>query len=487
MAARDLREFLRELESSGELLRVKEEVSCRLEIAEITDRVCKGGGPALLFERPSGHSIPVVTNLFGSHRRMKMALGIDRFEEVGEEVLSLLSGEAPKGILGAFSSLPKLGRLAASVPTIVERAPCQEVVLTDNADLGKLPVLTAWPGDAGPFITMPVVITKDPVSGRRNVGTYRMQIYDGKTAGIHWHRHKAGTAHYRDAEALGRELPVAVALGPDPIVTFAATAPLPESFDELLLAGFLRRRPVELVRCRTVDLEVPADSQIVIEGVVHPGERRAEGPVGNSTGHYSPADDFPVLHVTAVTMRRSPVFPAAIPGRPPTEDSYLGKATERIFLPLIKMQLPEIVDLNLPIEGAFRNLAFVSIDKRYPGHARKVACALWGMGKMALTRTIVIFDREVDVQNLSELLWRLGCAVDPRRDTFFVDGPLDILDHASATPAYGSKMGIDATRKLPEEGHPHPWPEILVQDPEVKARVDALWPKLGIPPHVPRR
>jgi 4-hydroxy-3-polyprenylbenzoate decarboxylase len=378
--------------------------------------------------------------------------------------------------------LPKLARLGRMFPREVSKAPCQEVVFTgEEVDLGQLPVLTCWPDDGGPFITLPVVITQHPDTGRRNVGMYRMQVYDARTTGMHWHAHKGGAQHYRVAAAKGAALPVAVAIGPDPAVTYAATAPLPEDIDEILFAGFLRGEPVDMVPCVTQPLKVPAESQMVLEGYVQPGERRREGPFGDHTGYYSLADDYPVFHVTALTRRRTAVYPATIVGRPPMEDCFMAKATERIFLPLIKRQMPEIVDLNLPVEGVFHNLAFISIDKRYPGHARKVMHAIWGMGQMMFTKIIIVFDREVDVQDLSQVLWRLGNNVDPKRDTVFAEGPVDALDHASPLPHFGSKMGIDATRKWPEEGFTREWPPVIDMDPEVKRKVDELWPKLGLP------
>jgi 4-hydroxy-3-polyprenylbenzoate decarboxylase len=343
-------------------------------------------------------------------------------------------------------------------------------------------VLTCWPGDGGPFITLPVIFTHHPDTNVRNVGMYRMQVFDRNTTGMHWHAHKGSAQHHRVAERRGERLKAAVAIGTDPITTFAASAPVPEDIDELLFAGFLRRRPVELVKCITSDIEVPASSEIVLEGVLEPGERRVEGPFGDHTGYYSLADEYPVFHVECMTMRKDPIYPATIVGRPPMEDCFMAKATERIFLPLIKKTLPEIVDMNLPIEGVFHNLAFISIDKRYAGHARKVMHALWGLGQMMFTKFFVILDKEVDVQDLSQVLWRLGNNVDPRRDSVLVDGPVDTLDHASPLPRYGSKMGIDATRKWPEEGFEREWPEVIHMDPKVIEKIDKLWKDFGIAP-----
>ncbi len=480
MGYRNLQEFIARLEQAGELVRIQEPVSPYLEITEITDRVCKQGGPALLFENVPGYQTPVLMNAFGSMPRMCLALEVDSLDAIAPELLSFLDAEA-NTLMKKLKLLPKLARLGRMFPREVSKAPCQEVVLTgEEVDLGQLPVLTCWPEDGGPFITLPVVITQHPDTGRRNVGMYRMQVYDARTTGMHWHAHKGGAQHYRVAAAKGETLPVAVAIGPDPAVTYAATAPLPEDIDEILFAGFLRGEPVDMVPCVTQPLKVPAESQMVLEGYVQPGERRREGPFGDHTGYYSLADDYPVFHVTALTRRRTAVYPATIVGRPPMEDCFMAKATERIFLPLIKRQMPEIVDLNLPVEGVFHNLAFISIDKRYPGHARKVMHAIWGMGQMMFTKIIIVFDREVDVQDLSQVLWRLGNNVDPKRDAVFAEGPVDALDHASPLPHFGSKMGIDATRKWPEEGFTREWPPVIDMDPEVKRKVDELWPRLGL-------
>ncbi|MBA2848484.1 4-hydroxy-3-polyprenylbenzoate decarboxylase [Thermosulfuriphilus ammonigenes] len=479
IAYKDLQHFIQTLEAEGELLRIKDPVSPKLEITEITDRVSKAYGPALLFENVSGYRYPVITNAFGSERRMCLALGVESLESLAEEITTFIEVEAPDSIVKKLKLVPKIKRLANSLPRIVKKAPCQEIVLKgEEVDLDQLPILHCWPEDGGPFITLPVVITKHPETGKRNVGMYRMQVFDKRTTGMHWHTHKGGAQHYRVAEARGERLPVAVAIGPDPAVTYAATAPLPDDLDEFIFAGFLRGEPVELVRCQTVDLEVPANSQFVLEGYVEPGERRLEGPFGDHTGYYSLPDYYPVFHVTCLTMRKKAIYPATIVGRPPQEDCYMAKATERLFLPLIKRTLPEIVDMNLPIEGVFHNLAFVSIDKRYPGHARKVACALWGLGQMMFTKIIVVFDREVNVQDLSECLWRMTNNIDPRRDIFFVDGPVDALDHAAPHLHYGSKMAIDATRKWPEEGFLRDWPAVIEMDEATRQKVEPIWQKI---------
>ena len=479
MAYRDLNEFISDLEKKGELLHIKEPVSPYLEITEITDRVCKEHGPALLFENVRGYNIPVLTNAFGSYRRMCLALGVNRLEEIGEEIDHFFQAEAPDSLIKKLKLIPKLKRLSNVFPKLVKKAPCQEVVLMGkDVDLGKFPILHCWPKDGGPFITLPLVFTKHPITGVRNVGMYRLQVYDKNTTGMHWHPHKGGAQHYRVSERLGKRLEVAVAIGPDPATTYAATAPLPEDMDEILFSGFIRNEPVEMVRCITIDHEVPAHSQIILEGYVEPYERRLEGPFGDHTGYYSLPDEYPVFHITCITHRKDLIYPATIVGRPPMEDCYMAKATERIFLPLIKKQLPEIVDINLPIEGVFHNLALVSIDKRYPGHAKKVMHALWGLGQMMFTKIIIVFDKEVDVQNISEALWRLGNNIDPKRDIVFSEGPVDALDHAAPQPLFGSKMGIDATRKWEEEGFKRQWPDVVEMDKEIKEKIDHLWKKL---------
>ena len=480
MAYEDLYAFVRSLERHGELKRIAVEVNPDLEITEITDRVCKKEGPALLFERVRGYDVPVLMNAFGSMRRMCLALQVDRLDEIGAEVEDLLAMKVPESWTEKLGTLPKLKRLLDMSPKTVTRAPCQEVVEAERPSLRGLPILRCWPGDGGRFITLPVVITKDPETGVRNAGMYRMQVFAECTTGMHWHPHKGGAQHYRVAEQLGRRLAVAVALGPDPAVTYAATAPVPDGMDEFAFAGFLRSARAELVPCVSVDLEVPANALIVLEGYVEPEERRQEGPFGDHTGFYSPSDLYPVFHLTAVTRREQPIYPATVVGRPPMEDCFLGKATERIFLPALRSQVPEIADMNLPVEGVFHNLAIVSIDKRYPGHARKVMHALWGMGQMMLTKIIVVVDREVDVHNLREVLWRVGNAIDPERDIEFTTGPADVLDHAAHLPGLGSKMGIDATRTWRDEGFDRVWPDPIEMSPEVKQRVDEMWDRLGL-------
>jgi len=481
MAYTDLRDFISRLERENELVRVRARVSADLEITEIADRTVKRGGPALLFENVAGSSLPVLINHYGTQKRMAMALGVDSLDEIGGRIESLMHQEAPGGFLEKLMVLPKLAKLASAFPKTVKSAPCQEIVKQgDEADLDSLPILKCWPEDGGRFITLPMVFTKDPETGKRNVGMYRMHVYDSRTTGMHWHVHKVGARHYAGYEKRGERMEVAVALGGDPAITYAATAPLPEDFDEMIFAGFLREAPVEMVHCKTVDLEVPARSEIVLEGYVEPRERRTEGPFGDHTGYYSPADEYPVFHLTCIAHRTDPIYPATIVGKPPMEDCFLGKATERIFLPLIKSQLPEIVDMNLPVEGIFHNLALVSIRKRYPMQARKTIHALWGLGQMMFTKIIVVFDEDVDVQNLSEALWRLGSNIDPKRDITFSEGPVDVLDHAAPQALFGSKMGVDATKKIAGEGHDREWPEDIRMSPEVIARIDSLWGELGI-------
>lgn len=477
MAYQDLREFIKALEKKRLLQRVKAEVDPKLEITEITDRVCKSGGPALLFENVKGYDMPVLTNAFGSLKRMAMALNTDNLDETGKELLNYLQPpELPNSLMDKLKVLPKLAQISSFLPKKVKSGPCKEVINKENPSLKKLPVLTCWPLDGGPFITLPLVFTKDPETGRRNVGMYRMQVFDERTTGMHWHIHKGAAEHYRKK---GEKMPVAVALGGDPASIYSATAPLPPGIDEMLFAGFLRKEPVEMVPCETVDLEVPARSEIVLEGYVDPVEKRVEGPFGDHTGYYSLADEYPVFHLTCITHRKNPIYPATIVGRPPMEDAYMGKATERIFLPLMQLQLPEIRDINMPPEGVFHNCVIVSIKKTYPGQAQKVMCALWGMGLMMLAKLIIVVDHDVDVQNLSEVMWRVFNNIDPERDTTVVKGPLDALDHSSPLPHYGSKMGIDATRKWPSEGHAREWPEDITMSKEIRDLVDRKWKQYG--------
>ncbi len=479
MAFRDLREFLSALEARGELKRILAPVSAALEAAEIADRAVKSGGPALLFENVQGYAVPLAMNLFGTMGRMCLALGVSSLDEIGERMVEVIEPEIPTNLIEKLKMIPKLARLADFIPKTVSSAPCQEVVEKENPSLSFLPVVKTWPGDGGPFITLPLVFTKDPKTGRRNVGMYRMHVYDGTTTGMHWHIHKGGAQHYRGFRKKRERMPVAVALGGDPATIYAASAPLPEDVDEMVFAGFLRKQPVELVRCRTVDLEVPAHAEVILEGYVDPDDLRTEGPFGDHTGYYSLADEYPVFRVTCVTRRRDPIYPATIVGKPPMEDVYLGKATERIFLPLLRKIVPEVVDMNLPVEGIFHNVALFSIDKRYPGHARKVMSAVWGLGLLMFSKFVVVFDADVNIQDPSEVVWRIGNNVDPRRDTMIVDGPVDALEHASPVPHYGSKMGIDATRKWASEGFPREWPEDIRMEEGIVDLVTRRWKEYG--------
>ncbi len=476
----DLRQFLSFLESRGELVRVRESVDPKFEITEITDRTTKGGGPALLFENVRGSRLPVAINVYGSEQRMAWALGAESIDEVVGRVEELFKLAPPTSFSDKLRMLPKLKQMGDLLPRTVKSGPCQEVNI-DPASLAHLPILTCWPEDGGPFITLGAVITRHPETGHRNVGLYRMHKYDDVTTGMHWQVHKVGAQHYRTARELGRNVEVAVVIGGPPVLPYAATAPLPEDLDEIAFAGFLGGHGIEMVKCRTVDLEVPAHAEIVLEGYVKPDEMHPEGPFGDHTGYYTPVADFPVFHITAVTQRRDPIYQTTVVGRPPQEDGYLGWATERLFLPAIRLPLPEVVDMKLPIEACFHNLAIVSIKKRYPGHAAKVMHALWGLGQMMMCKCIVIVDHDVDVQNVREVLWRVANNIDARRDIVFADGPVDQLDHAASRPLMGSKMGIDATAKWREEGYDRDWPPTIVMAPEVQTRIDALWPKLGIP------
>ncbi len=482
MAYEDLRSFLTVLERRHELVRIHEPVSVDLEISAVTDRVSKhpGGGPALLFENPIGYEMPVLINTLGSMARMRLALEVDSLDAFGERIEALLDPGAPASLLDKIKLLPKLKDIADLFPSLVKRASCQDVVERDHPSLLSLPVIKCWPGDGGRYITLPLVFTRDPRTGKRNCGIYRMQIFDERTAAMHWQIHKHGAHHHRLAEAGKQRLEVACAIGTDPSLTFAAAAPLPDDVDEMFLAGFVRRAPVPMVRGVTVDVEVPASAEIVLEGYIDPGERRREGPFGDHTGYYSLADDYPVFHLTCVTHRTRPIYQTTIVGPPPMEDSYIGKAIERVFLPLMRKQLPEIVDINMPAEGIFHNLILVSIRKRYPGHARKVMHAIWGMGQAMFSKVIVVVDDDVDVQQLRQVTWKALNHIDPQRDIEFVLGPVDVLDHASRLPQYGSHMGVDATRKSSGEGFTREWPDEIRMDEATLALVESKWARYGI-------
>jgi 4-hydroxy-3-polyprenylbenzoate decarboxylase len=476
--ARDLREWIALLEREGELVRVAAEVDPHLEVTEIVDRTVRAGGPALLFQHPKGSQHPLLINQFGTERRMCLAFGVERLDDVAARLADVLEMQPPEGLAAKVRGLKTLKSIADSRPKVVRRGVSQEVVLRgDDVDLGSLPVQWAWPGDAGPFITLPAVITRDPRTGGRNVGMYRMQVLGPRTTAMHWQIHKDGRADYLFSE--GR-MEVAVALGLDPITAYSASAPLPKHIDELMVAGFLRGEPVELVPGVTVDLEVPAAAEFVLEGYIDKGELADEGPFGDHTGFYTPAEQFPVFHVTAITMRRDAIYPSIVVGKPPQEDAWLGKATERIFLPAVKMTVPEIVDYDLPVAGAFHNLAIVSIKKAFPGHARKVMHAIWGLGMLSLTKGIVIVDEHVDVHDYAQVLFYVGANVDPKRDVVITEGPLDHLDHAPTLQFLGGKIGIDATAKGPLEGT-REWPPEIEMSAEVQELVDRRWAEYGLP------
>ncbi|MGZ4820753.1 MAG: UbiD family decarboxylase [Terriglobales bacterium] len=531
MAYHDLRDWIAALERAGELKRVRAAVDPVLEITEITDRVSKSasgdgrnaskaGGPALLFENVKGHpGAKVLINQFGSARRMNLALGVGSLDEIAERLRMFMDVKSPQGLLDKIKMLPMLADLGKFFPKTVPTGPCKDVVKKDKFSLLDFPIPQCWPKDAGRFITLPCVISRDPRTGKRNVGMYRMQVYDERTTGMHWQRQKVGAEHYREAlraaaaggarspsstagndpatavdimarTSGGARVPegerpkgrmdVAVAIGTDPTLTFAAIVPAPPDVEEFMIAGFLRQKPVELVKCETVDLEVPATAEIVLEGYVNLDELRTEGPFGDHTGFYSLEDSYPVFHVTCVTHRKDPIYATTIVGKPPMEDAWMGKAVERIFLPLMKLTIPELVDVNLPIEGVFHNLMIVSIRKSYPGQARKVMNAIWSLGQAMFTKCIVVVDEDCDVQDLREVVLRAFNNIDPERDIQFTLGPVDSLDHASRLPDFGSKMGVDATRKWPSEGFARPWPDEITMDAATKEKVDRMWKSLGI-------
>jgi 4-hydroxy-3-polyprenylbenzoate decarboxylase len=480
MIFNDIREFIDFLEDKKDLVRIKTEVDPILEVTEITDRISKKGGPALLFEKVKGSQIPIAINLFGSYQRMAWSLGLEDFNEIGQKFSSLLKTDPNMKFMQKIEALFDLYKLSTSSPKEVKKAPCQEIVKDRDFSLFDYPILKTWPDDGGRFITLPMVITKDPESGKQNLGMYRMQVYDERSTGMHWHTHHDGAVNFRKTAKLGRRMEIAVAIGGDPITIFSATAPLPYNIEELFFAGYLRGKAVEVVKAKTVDILVPARAEIILEGYVEAGEERIEGPFGDHTGYYSVAAPFPVFHVTCITHRKDPVYPATIVGKPPMEDCYMGKATERMFLPLIKMQFPEIVDMNLPLEGVFHNCALISIRKSFPMHASKIINAVWGLGQMMFTKFVFIFDEEVNVQNTSEAAWKAFNNVDPARDIIISEGPLDVLDHSAARPIYGAKMGIDATKKWQEEGYQREWPDEIHMSEEIKRLVDKRWKEYGL-------
>src|SRR6201997_52344 len=477
MPAKDLRDWIALLEREGELARVSAEVDPDLEITEIVDRTVKAGGPALLFEKPKGSEHALLINQFGTERRMCLAFGVDRLDDVARKVSDVLEMQPPAGLVEKVRGLQKLKSIADSLPRTVRKGACQDIVLRrDDVDLGLLPIQRCWPEDPAPFITLPAVITRDPRDGTRNVGMYRMQVVDRATTFMHWQIHKDGRADWLASD--GR-IPVAVALGLDPITAYSASAPLPKHVDEFMMAGFLRGEPVELVKGVSVGVEVPARAEIVLEGYIEKDEVGEEGPFGDHTGYYTAAEPFPIFHVTAITMRNGAIYPSIVVGKPPQEDAWLAKATERIFLPAVRTTLPEVVDYDLPVAGVFHNMAIVSIKKAFPGHAAKVMHALWGLGMLSLTKCVVVVDADVDVHDYAQVMFYAGANVDPKRDVILSEGPLDHLDHAPERQFFGGKLGIDATAKWPEEGA-RPWPEEIEMSPEVKELVTRRWSEYGL-------
>ena len=481
MAFDNLRDFISAIEARGELYRVKEKVSPILEITEWADRTVKKRGPALFFESVDGSTMPVVTNLFGTLERTALALGVTDLDAIGREIRALLHQRPPETIIEKLKMVPLLMKIAGFPPKKVSSAPCQDVVLTgDRVDLGIIPALKCWPEDGGRYLTLTNVFTRDP-SGLPNCGMYRIQIFERNTAAMHWHMHHDGARHFREFEKINQRMPVAVAIGGDPAVVYSATAPMPPGIDEMFLAGFLRKKAVEMVPCVSQpDLHVPAEAEIIVEGYLQPGERRREGPFGDHTGFYSLADDYPVFHVTAITHRKNPIYQTIVVGMPPMEDTYLGKATERIFLPFLQLTLPEIVDYNLPEFGVFHNCAFFSIKKTYPQHARKLMHAIWGLGQIMFTKMIIVVDENVNVQNQDEVLFHVGANCDFSRDVEIVKGPTDILDHASSYYGWTGKIGIDATKKWKDEGFDREWPNYIVMDAEIKKKVGERMKALGL-------
>ncbi|MEM0951082.1 MAG: menaquinone biosynthesis decarboxylase [Cyanobacteria bacterium P01_H01_bin.74] len=489
-----LKQFIDQLRQAGELFEIDTPVSTHLEITEITDRISKSApdaNKALLFNRikkpdslskgeTAFYEMPLLINALGSHKRMLMALGVDDYKTIQDRINFFIKPDIPTSLWEKIQMLPKLAELNQFLPKPFKgnTAPCQTVVITDpqRPMLDAIPVITCWPEDGGPFMTLPCVFVKDLATGERNVGMYRMQKYDNTTTGMHWHKHHDGNRIYENARKLGKDrVEVAAAFGCAPHVVYSATAPLPPGIDEMILAGFLARKPVEMVKCITIDNEVPATAELVIEGYVLLDEVRWEGPFGDHTGYYSLADDFPVFHVTAITHQKNPIYQTTIVGKPPQEDCYLGKATERIFLPLLKLFIAEIVDMNLPWEGVFHNCVILSIDKRYPGHAKKVMSSVWGFGQMMFSKYVIVVDKTIDVHDLSVVAWHVFNNTDPKRDMMFADGPMDILDHATPLWAYGSKVGIDATKKWPEEGFNRDWPNEIEMDQETTKLVTEKW------------
>jgi len=478
MAYKDLQDFINHLREKKLLDEIEIEVDSDLEITEIADRVSKKNGNALLFKNVKNSDYPLLINSLGTYERINYGLEVENLDEIAETITDFMDVTNYITLMNKVKSIPKLARLAKVFPKKVKNAACQEVI--EEPDLSKLPILKCWPKDGGRYITLPLVITKDPETNQQNVGMYRLQVYDKNTTGMHWHLHKDGKEIYEKYRKIGIRMPVSVAIGCDPATIYAATAPLPKMIDEMIFAGFLRKAPLEIVKCVTNDIFVPANAEFILEGYVDLDEKRLEGPFGDHTGYYSLEDMYPVFHIEKITRKKNPVYPTTIVGKPPMEDCYLGKASERIFLPLIKVQCPEIVDMNFPLEGVFHNCVIVSIKKTYPKHANKIMNALWGLGQMMYTKMIIVVDENIDPQDISTVAWKVFNNIDPSRDLVISEGPLDALDHASNTPYYGSRLGIDATKKWPSEGHSRPWPDDIEMSKEIKEMVDKRWNQYGI-------
>jgi len=478
MAYKDLQDFINHLREKKLLDEIEVEVDSDLEITEIADRVSKKKGNALLFKNVKGSDYPLLINSLGTYERINYGLEVENLDEIAETIMDFMDVTNYITLMNKVKSIPKLARLARVFPKKVKNAACQEVI--EEPDLSKLPILKCWPKDGGRYITLPLVITKDPETNQQNVGMYRLQVYDKNTTGMHWHLHKDGKEIYEKYRKLGIRMPVSVAIGCDPATIYAATAPLPKMIDEMIFAGFLRKSPLEIVKCISNDIYVPANAEFILEGYVNLDETRLEGPFGDHTGYYSLEDKYPVFHIEKITRKKNPVYPTTIVGKPPMEDCYLGKASERIFLPLIKIQCPEIVDMNFPLEGVFHNCVIVSLKKAYPKHAHKIMNSLWGLGQMMYTKMIIVVDENIDPQDISTVAWKVFNNIDPKMDLVISEGPLDALDHASNTPYYGSRLGVDATKKWPSEGHSRPWPDDIEMSNEVKEMVDKRWKEYGI-------
>ncbi len=481
MAYKDLQDFIKFLEEKDQLIRITTKVSSDLEITEIADRVSKKYGKALLFENVENSDFPLLINQMGTYERMSMALSCENFAEIENRIDEFIKMADFDGLKNKVKQIPKALSLVNALAIKVPKGKCQEVVNLDP-DLSKIPILKCWPDDGGKYITLPIVITKDPKTGVQNMGMYRMQVYDKKSTGMHWHLHKDGKEIYKNHKEMGiTKMPVSVALGCDPAITYSATAPLPKFIDEIMFAGFIRKKPVSIVKSITNDIYVPASAEFVLEGYVDVTEElKTEGPFGDHTGYYSIADKYPVFHVTCITHRKKPVYPTTIVGKPPMEDCYMGKATERIFLSLLKMQYPEIQNMSFPLEGVFHNCVIVSIKKSYPLHGKKIMSSIWGLGQMMYTKMIIVVDHTVDVSNYSEVIWKVFNNIDAKRDLVISEGPLDALDHASDYPNFGNRLGLDATKKWKEEGYQRQWPDDIEMSDEIKDLVSKRWQQYGI-------